>query len=128
VHTYRKTVIVGNVMYVSGHTSAIVGKLGHNLDIETGQAAARECALGIISTVRASLDGFTRVRRFVKLLAFVNGTPDFEGHPFVINAASDLIVSVFGDAGQHARSALGAGSLPYGCAVEIEAILQVEPE
>jgi enamine deaminase RidA (YjgF/YER057c/UK114 family) len=127
VYTYRKTVLVGSTLYVSGHVSAILGRLGHNLDVVTGASAARECALGILATVRAELQGFARVRRFVKLTGFVHATPDFTQHPLVINGASDLLVEVFGDAGMHARSAIGVGSLPNGCAVEIEAILDVAP-
>ncbi len=124
IYAYKKTIQVGTTLYVSGHVSTILGRLGHDLDVAVGANAARECALGIISTVRASLGGFDRFSRFIKLTGIVHATPDFTQHPHVINGASNMLVEIFGDAGYHARSAIGVGSLPNGCAVEIEAIVE----
>lgn len=121
----------GNMLYVSGQISQdeaglIKGRLGADMDVEAGAAAARRCALSLMAQARAACGGdLDRVARVVKLVGFVNSTPDFTDQPKVINGCSDLMVAVFGDAGRHARSAVSATSLPLGVAVEIEAILEL---
>jgi enamine deaminase RidA (YjgF/YER057c/UK114 family) len=92
------------------------------LSLEEGQAAARQCAINILTQVKAACEGdLTRVKRCVRLGGFVNCGPDFTDQPKVINGASDLMVDVFGDAGRHARAAVGVNALPLGAAVEVEA-------
>ena len=105
-----------------------IGKLGKEISVEDGQKAARLCALNLLARLKASCNGdLDRVVRCVKLTGFVNATPEFGDHPKVVNGASDLMVEVFGDAGRHARSAVGMGSLPFGVAVEVEAIFEIKP-
>ena len=129
---YVPTVRTGNLLFISGQVSKtedglITGKLGDGFSVEDAQAAARVCALNLIAQARAACDGdLDRVTRVVKLVGFVNAAPDFGEHPQVINGASDLMVEVFGDKGRHARSAVGTSSLPFGIAVEVEAIFEVE--
>ena len=102
-----------------------IGRLGAELDIAQGQEAARLCALNVVAVVRAALDGdLDRVVRCLRVRGFVNATPGFSSHSQVVNGASDLMVQVFGDAGRHTRTALGA-SVPYGCAVEVDAEFEV---
>lgn len=121
----------GNLLFVSGQVSLadgkpVVGKLGDNVSVEDGAAAARLCGLAIIAQVQKALDGdLDRVVQVVKLTGFVNSTGDFTDQPKVINGASDLMVDVFGDKGRHARAAVSAAALPLGVAVEIEAIVEV---
>jgi len=129
---YVPTVIAGNLLFVAGQITIFngevryLGKLGAGLDVETGKQAARLCGLNIISQARAALGGsLDRIKRCVKLGGFVNCTPDFIDHPQVVNGASDLMVEVFGDAGKHARFAVGAVSLPRGVAVEVDAIFEI---
>lgn len=128
---YVPWVISGNHVFVSGQVSAnaggfITGKLGADLSTEQGAAAAQSCALSLLAQLRAALDGdFSRLKRVVKLVGFVNCTAEFTEQPKVINGASDLMVALLGDAGRHARSAVGAPSLPLGVAVEIEAIFEI---
>jgi enamine deaminase RidA (YjgF/YER057c/UK114 family) len=128
---YVPYVISGPLVFVSGQISRddnglITGKLGGGLTIEQGQAAARACALALIAQLRAACGGdLGRLRRVVKLTAFVNCTPDFTDQPQVVNGASDLMVAVFGDAGRHARAAVGAPSLPLGVAVEVEGVFEI---
>ena len=128
---YVPFVVVGNMVYVSGQISAgpggpITGKLGAGVDIEAGAAAARTCALSLIAQVRRACDGdLDRLKRVVKLTGFVNSAPDFTDQPKVVNGASDLLVSIFGEAGRHARSAVGVAALPLGVAVEIEGIFEI---
>jgi len=125
---YVPFVVAGDTVYVSGQISAdesglIRGKLGADLDVEAGAAAARSCALALIAQAKAAAGGdLDRIARVVKLTGFVNCTPDFTDQPKVINGASDLFAEIFGDKGRHARAAVGAPSLPFGVAVEIEAI------
>jgi enamine deaminase RidA (YjgF/YER057c/UK114 family) len=102
-----------------------VGRLGRDADIEQGYADARACALQLIAVTKSALGQLRRVEGVIKLLGMVNAEPDFHDHPRVINGASDLFVDVFGEAGRHARSAVGMGSLPSGVTVEVEAILLV---
>ncbi|MDR3634677.1 MAG: RidA family protein [Isosphaeraceae bacterium] len=132
VATYVTAVRYGDLLYVSGHgplrsdKTMITGKVGVDLDIAQGQAAARQTGLAILSTVRVHLGSLDKVVQLVKVLGMVNATPDFVEHPKVINGFSDLMVEVFGDAGKGARSAVGMGSLPGKIAVEIEAIFHVK--
>lgn len=129
---YVPTVRTGDLLFISGQVSKtddglITGKLGAGFSVEDAQAAARICALNLIAQAKAACGGdLDRVRRVVKLVGFVNAAPDFDQHPQVINGASDLMVKVFGDKGRHARSAVGSSSLPFGIAVEVEAIFEVK--
>ncbi len=132
VATYVTAVRLGDMLYVSGHgplksdLTLITGKVGADLDVAGGQAAARQTGLAILATVRHHLGSLDKVTRLVKVLGMVNSTPDFAEHPKVINGYSDLMVEVFGEAGKGARSAVGMGSLPGNIAVEVEAIFQVK--
>ena len=130
---YIPAVRSGNLVYVSGQVPfengelAWKGKVGVDYSVEEGQQAARTCALNAIAVVKDVLDGdLDKVTRVVKLGGFVNCPPDFEQHPAVINGASNLVGEIFGDKGAHARFAVGAGSLPFNVAVEVEAIFEVE--
>jgi enamine deaminase RidA (YjgF/YER057c/UK114 family) len=129
--TYVTAARSGNLLFLSGHgpvsDGRIVhrGRVGRDLTIEQGQAAARLTGLSLLATIRHTLGSLDRVRRVVKVLGMVQCADDFTDHPRVINGFSDLMVEVFGDAGRHARSAVGMGSLPWGMAVEIEMILEV---
>ncbi|MCR9126379.1 MAG: RidA family protein [Rhodobacteraceae bacterium] len=128
---YVPFVTVGDTVYVSGQISQnadglILGKVGADLSVEEGAAAARTCAISLLAQVRKACDGdLARLVRVVKLTGFVNSTPDFADQPKVINGASDFLVEALGDAGRHARSAVSAGALPLGVAVEIEGIFQI---
>jgi len=131
VANYVPAVRAGNLLFVSGHgpyndgKTIISGKLGKELTIEEGYKTARNVALNCLASVKATLGDLNKVKRVVKLLGMVNCTEDFKDQPKVINGASDLLVEVFGDAGRHARSAVGMQSLPNGIPVEIEMILEV---
>jgi enamine deaminase RidA (YjgF/YER057c/UK114 family) len=122
----------GAWVHVSGQISQdahglIKGKLGADMSIEQGAAAAQRCALALLAQVRVACGGdLSRLKRVVKLVGFVNCTAEFTDQPKVINGASDLMVALLGDAGRHARSAVGAVSLPLGVAVEIEGVFEVE--
>jgi enamine deaminase RidA (YjgF/YER057c/UK114 family) len=122
----------GNLVFLTGQLSQwngerrFVGKLGREFGVEEGKEAARLCALNLIAHLRAALDGdLDRVTRCVRLAGFVNSMPDFLGHSQVMNGASDLFVDVFGDAGRHARMAVGVAALPYDVAVEVEGVFEV---
>ncbi len=121
----------GAMLYVSGQISMdesglITGKLGATLDVEAGAKAAQRCALALIAQAKAACGGdLSKLKRVVKLVGFVNSTPEFTDQPKVINGASDLMVAVFGKAGKHARSAVSAAALPMGVAVEIEAVFEL---
>ncbi|ABG30609.1 RidA family protein [Roseobacter denitrificans] len=129
---YVPYVRIGNTVYVSGQISSdsdgmIIGKLGETMDIDAGAAAARCCAISLLAQVQAACDGdIERLVRVVKLTGFVNSTADFVDQPKVINGASDFLVEALGDAGRHSRSAVSAASLPFGVAVEIEGIFEVQ--
>jgi enamine deaminase RidA (YjgF/YER057c/UK114 family) len=132
VGVYRPVVVMGNVAYVSGHGplqsdgTLIVGRVGQDLTLEQGKAAARQVGLAILATLRQELGTLNRVGRVLKVLGMVNCTPDFRDHPQVINGCSELFRDVFGpEKGVGARSAVGMGSLPSNIAVEIEAVLEV---
>lgn len=129
---YVPYVLSGGTLYISGQVSAdasgrITGRLGEDLSTEQGAAAAQACALSLLAQVGAALGGdFGRLKRVVKLTGFVNSTPEFTEHPKVVNGASDLMVALLGDAGRHARSAVGVAALPLGVAVEVEGIFEVQ--
>ncbi len=132
VASYVPTVEADGMLYVSGQISfaadgsLIKGRLGADMDVEAGKAAAERCALMILAQVGAALGGnFGRVERVVKLGVFVQCTPEFTDQPEVANGASDLFVKVFGDAGKHARAAVGVPALPRGVAVEVDAVIQL---
>jgi enamine deaminase RidA (YjgF/YER057c/UK114 family) len=122
----------GNLVYIAGQVPTadgrdqVVGKLGRDVSLEDGQKAARLCAINILAQLRQALGGsLDSVVGCVRLGGFVNATPEFGEQPKVINGASDLMVAVFGDAGRHARAAVGCASLPRNVAVEVDAIFEV---
>lgn len=125
-------VLDGRTLYLSGKGSPLRGdmdnvpKVGREISPTQAREHAREVGLHLIATMQQALGDLSRVQRVVKVLGMVNATPDFMQHTEVINGCSDLLVEVFGDAGRHARSAVGVGSLPRGFAVEIEAIVTVK--
>jgi enamine deaminase RidA (YjgF/YER057c/UK114 family) len=129
---YVGAVTVGDLVFVSGHGPekdgevAYVGKLGGDMDVETGRKAAELVMLNALASLRQEIGNLDRVRRVVRLLGMVNSTPDFGKQPEVINGASDLLTAAFGDKGRHARAAVGFTSLPRGQAVEIEMVVEVE--
>lgn len=129
---YVPFVQVGDTLYVSGQISAnvdgmIVGKLGADMSVEDGAAAAKTCAISLLAQVKAACGGdIDRLVRVVKLTGFVNSTGEFGDQPKVINGASDFLVEALGDKGKHSRSAVSAASLPFGVAVEIEGIFQIK--
>ncbi|WP_299744702.1 RidA family protein [uncultured Tateyamaria sp.] len=129
---YVPFVQVGDIVYVSGQISngpdgLIVGKLGADMDVEAGAAAAKTCAISLLAQVKAACGGdIDRLVRVIKLTGFVNSTADFTDQPKVINGASDFLVEALGDAGRHSRSAVSAAALPLGVAVEIEGIFQIK--
>jgi enamine deaminase RidA (YjgF/YER057c/UK114 family) len=132
VANYVPWAITGNQVFISGQVTMadgelkFIGKLGAEFSAEEGAQAARLCALNIIAQVKAACGGdLDRVVRCVKLGAFVNSTPDFGDQPKVVNGASDLMVDVFGDKGRHARFAVSAANLPFGVAVEIDAVFEI---
>jgi enamine deaminase RidA (YjgF/YER057c/UK114 family) len=131
VANYVPAFLAGNLLFISGQISKAAdgsvtkGKLGADLTVEQGQAAARLCALNILSQAKAALGSLDRIAQLVRLTGFVNAAPDFTDHPQVVNGASDLVVQVLGDAGKHTRAAVGVSSLPLGCAVEVDAILLI---
>jgi enamine deaminase RidA (YjgF/YER057c/UK114 family) len=133
VGTYVGAVQVDNFLFVSGHGPVkdgeyvFRGKLGRDMEIEEAQEAARLVALNMLATIKAHLGELGRVRKIVKLLCFVNSSPDFDQQPQVANGASDLLVDVFGlERGSHGRSAVGMGALPFGISVEIEGVFEIE--
>ena len=122
---YVHAVRTGNHVYLAGKGAMVTGKVGQEFTKEQAYQYARETGLILLAVMKDHLGTLSRVKRVVKVLGMVNATPDFTEHPFVINGCSDLFVEVFGDAGRHARSAVGMGSLPRGIPVEIEAIIEV---
>jgi enamine deaminase RidA (YjgF/YER057c/UK114 family) len=132
VANYVPVVIAGNLAFVSGQVTVwngefkFVGRLGQEFDLAQGQQAARLCGLNVIAQLKAALGGdLDRVKRCVKLGVFVNSTDGFTDQPKVANGVSDLIVEVFGDAGKHARFAVGSNVLPLNVAVEVDAVFEV---
>ena len=134
VAAYVPVVIAGGMAYVSGQVSMkdgalIKGRLGENMTPEEGIAAAQACGLMIVAQLKAALGGdLSRVEKIVKLGAFVSSTADFVDQPRIANGASELMVALFGEAGRHARSAVGVPVLPLGVAVEIDAIVAVRAD
>jgi enamine deaminase RidA (YjgF/YER057c/UK114 family) len=129
---YIGAVVVGDLVFLSGQVPVengvrrFIGKLGRELSVEQGQHAARLAAMNMLAHLKAACGGdLDRVARCVRLTGYVNATDDFLDHPKVVNGASDLVVQVFGEAGKHARSAVGMSSLPSGVAVEIEGVFQI---
>ncbi|MEI9888158.1 MAG: RidA family protein [Rhizomicrobium sp.] len=132
VASYVPYVVSGNLVYISGQITLAdgglkyVGTVGKELTLEDGKEAAKLCAVNVLAQVKAACGGdLERVRRVVKVTVFVNAVPGFAQHPEVANGASDLFVAVFGDAGRHARAAVGAGSLPRNVATEVEAVIEI---
>ncbi|MEU9247314.1 RidA family protein [Streptomyces sp. NPDC048385] len=124
---FVSAVRVGDLLFLSGQGSHdILGKVGVDLDIDTAYQAAREATIRLLALVKEELGSLDRVRRIVKLLGFVNCEAGFDRNPQILNGASDLLVEIFGEAGRHARSAIGAIALPHNFAVEIEMIVEVE--
>ena len=132
VGSYLATKFVGKILYISGQISInekgelIKGKLGKDLKTEEGYEAAKRCGLSIVSQVKKACgDDLSKIKSCVKLTGFVNSTDDFTEQPKVINGASELIVSIFGDAGMHTRAAVSTNSLPLGVSVEVDAIFEL---
>jgi enamine deaminase RidA (YjgF/YER057c/UK114 family) len=131
VFSFVPCVQTGSALFVSGQVTTLngqllhIGKVGREVQVPEAQQAARLCALNIMAQARAHLGDLDRVARVVMVQGFVNAVPEFTEHAKVMNGASDVIVEVFGDAGKHARFAIGAGSLPFNVAVEVAAVLEV---
>jgi enamine deaminase RidA (YjgF/YER057c/UK114 family) len=128
---YVPFVKTGNQLFISGQLPmesgaiAVTGKLGEGLQVEDGQKAAKLCAINLLAQAKAATGDLDKLVRLVKIVGFVNSTGDFTDQPKVINGASDFLVEAMGDSGRHARSAVSAASLPFGAAVEIEAIFEI---
>ncbi|RAV11759.1 RidA family protein [Paenibacillus contaminans] len=133
LHTYIPCNQSGNLLYLSGQVCFLngqlvlmhEGKLGREVTIEQGQEAARQCILNCLAAMKGYLGDLDRVVKIVKMLAFVSSAPDFNQQPVVINAASDLLIEIFGENGKHARSAIGTNELPLNTPVEIELIVEI---
>lgn len=133
VAAYVPVVVAGGLAHVSGQLpfidgKLVTGRLGEDVSLEQGTAAAQACGLMILAQLKAALGSLDRVERIVKLCAFVNSTGAFTDQPKVANGASELMAAVFGDAGKHARSAVGVPVLPLGAAVEVDAIVAVRAD
>lgn len=131
IAAYVPTVQVGNLLHISGQVSfrngaIVTGRLGDDMEVEAGQAAAQLCGLMLLAQMKKALGDLERVERIVKLGVFVTSAPDFTRQPEVANGASELMLLAFGDAGRHARSAVGVPALPRGAAVEIDAVVAVK--
>jgi enamine deaminase RidA (YjgF/YER057c/UK114 family) len=132
--SYVPVIIEENTVYLSGQIplqlgiipDIFKGKVTSNVSIETAQDAARVCTLNALSHIKSALGTLDRVRRVIRLSGYVNSDPDFTNQPKVINAASDMLTDIFGDAGRHTRLAVGVSSLPLGSAVEIEFLLKAD--
>ncbi|HEY2722709.1 MAG TPA: RidA family protein [Chitinophagaceae bacterium] len=129
---YKKCLVVGNLLYVSGHVSVntdgayIKGKAGKDISDEEAKIAARQCGLAILSSIKEDLGDLEKIKRVIKILGMVNCVPDYENHPLVINGCSELYVQIWGEeSGKGVRSAIGMGSLPGNVAVEIEAVFEL---
>ncbi|MBN9505438.1 MAG: RidA family protein [Altererythrobacter sp.] len=132
VAAYVPVVVAGGLAHVSGQLpfidgQLVTGRLGEDVSLEQGTAAARACGLMILAQLNSALGSLDRVERIVKLGAFVNSAANFIDQPKVANGASELMVEVFGDAGKHARSAVGVPVLPLGAAVEVDAVVALKP-
>eukprot|EP00549_Striatella_unipunctata_P021201 CAMPEP_0118677068 /NCGR_PEP_ID=MMETSP0800-20121206/2411_1 /TAXON_ID=210618 ORGANISM="Striatella unipunctata, Strain CCMP2910" /NCGR_SAMPLE_ID=MMETSP0800 /ASSEMBLY_ACC=CAM_ASM_000638 /LENGTH=156 /DNA_ID=CAMNT_0006572679 /DNA_START=16 /DNA_END=486 /DNA_ORIENTATION=+ len=128
---YIPVVGIGNVLHLCGHVPQSAdgkltkGKLGVNMTVEEGYQSARLCAINIIATLKRELGELDRIKRIVKVVGFVNCSDEFGDQPKVINGASDLFAEVFGEAGRHARSAVGSNALPLGIATEVECVVEI---
>jgi len=128
---YSPLVQTGNLIYLSGHGplksdgTLICGKVGSDLSLEEGKAAAQQTGLALLATIRNQLGSLDQVKRIIKVLGMVNSTADFTEHPSVINGCSELFLEIWGEDGRAARSAVGMGSLPGNIAVEIEVIAEL---
>ncbi|MEY3404777.1 MAG: hypothetical protein RL161_207 [Bacteroidota bacterium] len=129
---YKPFLIVGNLVYVSGHGTVksdgtlIIGKVGVDMDADGGKQAAQQVGLAILATLKKNLGSLDKIGRVIKVLGMVNATPDFERHPYVINGCSELFAKIWGeDKGVGVRSAVGMGSLPDNIPVEIEAVFEL---
>ncbi len=131
VGNYVGAVRTGNLVFVSGHGPFrdgewhYLGKLGRDVDVETGQEAARLVALNMLASLKAEIGTLDRVARIVRLFGMVNSAPDFAEQPKVIDGASKLLVELFGERGRHSRSAIGMAALPFGISVEIEMVAEI---
>jgi enamine deaminase RidA (YjgF/YER057c/UK114 family) len=131
VANYVPVVIAGNMAYTSGQVTVFngefrhIGKLGKEISLEEGQKAARLCGLNVIAQLKNAVGDLDKVKRLCKMTVFINSMSDFTDQPKVANGVSDLMVEVFGDAGKHARSAVGVNVLPLNVAVEVEAIFEL---
>jgi enamine deaminase RidA (YjgF/YER057c/UK114 family) len=130
VASYLPTVQHGGLLYVSGQLpfsegTLITGRLGESMGVEEGQMAARQCALMLVAQIKKALGSLDRVDQFLKLNIFVNSAPEFSEQPKVANGASDLVEQIFGDAGRHARAAVGVSALPLAAPVEVDAVLAI---
>ena len=131
---YVPFTLADHVLYVSGQGPKtkegdfIHGQVGKDLTVEQGYEAARLAGIQVLAVINGALGSLNRVKRILKVTGFVNSGPDFRDHPAVINGCSDLFVELLGDAGRHARAAIGNSSLPQGIAVEVEAVVDVLPE
>ena len=132
VGSYVSTKISGNLLFISGQISInengelIKGKVGRDLNTDQGYEAAKRCGLSLVAQAKAACDGdLSKIKSCIKLTGFVNSTDDFIDQPKVINGASDLVTSIFGDAGMHTRAAVSTNSLPLGVSVEVDAIFEL---
>jgi enamine deaminase RidA (YjgF/YER057c/UK114 family) len=131
--SYVNAVLSGSLLFLAGHVpmradgSVVFGKLGAELTTADGANAARAAALGALATMQHALGSLDRIRRIVRVYCVVNATPDFVEHTLVANGASDVFGAVFGDAGAHARLAVGVSSLPWNIALEIEVVAEIQP-
>jgi enamine deaminase RidA (YjgF/YER057c/UK114 family) len=124
---YVSCVRTGNLVFTSGQgTNEYRGRLGEDVSIEVGYDAARQCMLNLLTVVKQEIGELSKVKRIIKVLGFVNSTPDFTDQPKVMDGASDLLVQVFGEKGKHGRSAVGMAQLPLNNAVEVEMVVEVE--
>jgi enamine deaminase RidA (YjgF/YER057c/UK114 family) len=130
---YKPCLVDGKYLYVSGHgpvlndRNLIIGRIGSEIDMESGKLAARQVGLAILSTIKTNLGSLNKVKRVIKVLGMVNCVPEFEKHPYVINGCSELFAQVWGtENGIGVRSAVGFGSLPDNIPVEIEALFELE--
>jgi enamine deaminase RidA (YjgF/YER057c/UK114 family) len=133
VANYVPTLVTGDLLFISGQISKagdgslVTGRLGDSVALETGQHAARLCALNILAQAKAALGSLDRIEQILRLTGFVACSGDFGNQPLVVNGASDLLAEVLGEAGRHTRSAVGVQSLPLNATVEIDAILKIRP-
>jgi enamine deaminase RidA (YjgF/YER057c/UK114 family) len=129
---YVPAVRTGDLLFISGQLptrpdgTRPLGRLGELTPVDEGYDAARLCGISLLARLREELGSLDKVKRIVKVVGYVNATPEFIQHPQVVNGASDLLAEVFGDAGKHARAAIGVSSLPAGCPVEVELVAEVE--